>query len=52
MISDKKQKGVKRAQESRIEKSKNLNFTTVAQAFKFMNIPAKLAFGRVSLYLW
>ena len=44
--------GVKRAQVSRIEKGKNLNFTTVARAFKAMNIPAKLAFGRVSLSLW
>lgn len=42
--------GVKRAQVSRIERGKNLNFTTVA--FKAMNIPAKLAFGRVSLSIW
>ena len=44
--------GVKRAQISKIESGKNLNFSTIARAFKAMNIPAHLAFGKVSLSLW
>lgn len=44
--------GVQRAQISKIESGKNLNFTTIARAFKAMNIPAKLIFGNASLSLW
>ena len=44
--------GVQKAQVSRIESGKNLNFSTIARAFKAMGIPANLAFGRVSLALW
>lgn len=44
--------GVQRAQISRIESGKNLNFSTIARAFKAMGIPANLAFGEVSLSLW
>ena len=44
--------GVQRAQISKIESGKNLNFSTIARVFKAMGIPAKLAFGRVSVALW
>ena len=44
--------GVQRAQISKIESGKNLNFSTLARAFKAMGIPANLAFGKVSLSLW
>lgn len=44
--------GVKRAQISKIESGKNLNFSTIARAFKAMGIPANLSFGKVSLSLW
>lgn len=44
--------GVQRAQISKIESGKNLNFSTIAKAFKAMGIPAKLDFGKVSLALW
>lgn len=44
--------GVQRAQVSKIESGKNLNFSTVAKAFKAMGIPANLDFGGVSLSLW
>lgn len=44
--------GVQRAQISKIESGKNLNFSTIARAFKAMKIPANLAFGDVSLALW
>ena len=44
--------GVQRAQISKIESGKNLNFSTIARAFKAMGIPANLAFGKVSLSLW
>lgn len=44
--------GVRRAQISKIESGKNLNFSTIARAFKAMEIPANLAFGNVSLSLW
>ncbi|MGM9816282.1 MAG: helix-turn-helix transcriptional regulator [Lepagella sp.] len=44
--------GVRRAQVSRIESGKNLNFSTIARAFKAMGIQANLAFGEVSLSLW
>ncbi len=44
--------GVQRAQISKIESGKNLNFSTIARAFKAMGIPANLAFGGVSLSLW
>lgn len=44
--------GVRRAQVSKIESGKNLNFSTVARAFKAMGIPARLDFGGVSLSLW
>lgn len=44
--------GVQRAQVSKIESGKNLNFSTIARAFKAMGIPAKLDFGNVSLALW
>lgn len=44
--------GVKRAQISKIETGKNLNVSTIARAFKAMNIPAKLAFGNISVALW
>lgn len=44
--------GVQRAQVSKIESGKNLNFSTVAKAFKAMGIPARLDFGTVSLSLW
>lgn len=44
--------GVQRAQISKIESGKNLNFSTIARAFKAMGIPAELNFGNVSLALW
>ena len=44
--------GVRRAQISKIESGRNLNFSTIARAFKAMGIPANLAFGNVSLSLW
>lgn len=44
--------GVRRSQISKIESGKNLNFSTIARAFKAMEIPANLAFGNVSLSLW
>jgi len=44
--------GVQRTQIPKIESGKNLNFSTVARAFKAMGIPAHLAFGGVSLSLW
>lgn len=44
--------GVQRAQVSKIESGKNLNFSTIARAFKAMGIPAKLAFGGASYSLW
>lgn len=44
--------GVQRAQVSKIESGRNLNFSTIARAFKAMGIPANLAFGNVSLSLW
>ncbi|MBO5457005.1 MAG: helix-turn-helix transcriptional regulator [Muribaculaceae bacterium] len=44
--------GVKRAQISRIENGHNLTISTVARAFKAMNIPANIAFGGISLSLW
>ena len=44
--------GVGRAQISKIESGKNLNFSTIARAFKAMDIPANLAFGNISLSLW
>lgn len=44
--------GVQRAQISKIEKGKNITISTVARAFKAMNIPAKLNFGKISLSLW
>lgn len=44
--------GVKRAQISKIESGKSLNFSTIARAFKAMGIPANLAFGEISLSLW
>ena len=44
--------GVRRAQISKIESGKNLNFTTIARAFKAMGIPANLDFGGISLSLW
>ena len=44
--------GVQRAQISKIESGKNLNFATIARAFKAMDIPARLNFGKVSLSLW
>ncbi len=44
--------GVKRAQISKIDSGKNLNFSTIARAFKAMGIPANLAFGEVSISLW
>ena len=44
--------GVQRAQVSKIESGKNLNFSTIAKAFKAMGIPANLDFGGVSLSLW
>ena len=44
--------GVRRAQISKIESGKNLNFSTIARAFKAMDIPANLAFGNISLSLW
>lgn len=44
--------GVQRAQISKIESGKNLNFSTIAKAFKAMQIPANLAFGNTSLALW
>ena len=44
--------GVQRAQVSKIESGKNLNFTTIARAFKAMGIPADLSFSGVSLALW
>lgn len=44
--------GVQRAQVSKIESGKNLNFSTIARAFRAMGIPANLAFGKVSLALW
>ena len=44
--------GVRRAQISKIESGKNLNFSTIARAFKAMDIPANLAFGNVLISLW
>lgn len=44
--------GVQRAQISKIESGKNLNFSTIAKAFMAMQIPANLAFGNTSLALW
>lgn len=44
--------GVQRAQISKIESGKNLNFATIIRAFKAMDIPAKLNLGKVSLPLW
>ena len=44
--------GVQRAQISKIESGKNLSVTTIARAFKAMNIPANLNLGNVSLALW
>lgn len=44
--------GVQRAQVSKIESGKNLNFTTIARAFKAMGIPADLSFSGMSLALW
>ena len=44
--------GVQRAQVSKIESGKNLNFSTIARAFKAMGIPANLDFGGVSFSLW
>ena len=44
--------GVRRAQVSKIESGKNLTFSTIARAFKAMEIPASLAFGSVTLALW
>lgn len=44
--------GVQRAQISKIESGKNLSVSTIARAFKAMNIPAKLSLGNVSLSLW
>lgn len=44
--------GVQRAQVSKIESGKNLNFATIARAFKAMGIPADLSFSGVSLSLW
>ncbi|MCH5238798.1 MAG: helix-turn-helix transcriptional regulator [Muribaculaceae bacterium] len=44
--------GVRRAQISKIESGKNLNFSTIARAFKAMDIPANLAFGNVRISLW
>jgi len=44
--------GVRRAQISKIESGKNLNFSTIARAFKAMGIPVNLDFGGVSLSLW
>ena len=44
--------GVQRAQVSKIESGKNLNFTTIARAFKAMGIHADLSFSGVSLALW
>ena len=44
--------GVQRAQVSKIESGKNLNFATIARAFKAMGIPANLSFGSMSLALW
>ena len=44
--------GVQRAQISKIESGKNLNFSTIARTFKAMNIPANLDFGGFSFSLW
>ena len=44
--------GVRRAQISKIESGKNLNFSTIARAFKAMDIPANLVFGNVLISLW
>lgn len=44
--------GVQRAQVSKIESGKNLNFTTIARAFKAMGIHADLSFSGASFALW
>ena len=44
--------GVQKAQVSRIESGKNLNFSTVARAFRAMGVPATLSFGGTTLPLW
>ena len=45
--------GVQRAQISRIESGKNLTFSTIARAFKAMNISAKLEIGSLGNFaLW
>ena len=44
--------GVQRALVSKIESGKNLNFTTIARAFKAMGIPADLSFSGISIAIW
>jgi len=45
--------GVQRAQISRIESGKNLTFSTIAKAFKAMDISAKLEIGNLGNFaLW
>ena len=45
--------GVQRAQISRIENGKNLNFSTIERVFKAMGISAKLEIGRMGkVELW
>ena len=44
--------GVQRVQVSKIENGKNLNFSTIARAFKAMGIKANLSFSGVSMSLW
>lgn len=44
--------GVQKSQVSRIEKGRNLTFSTVSRAFKAMGIQADLAFGGVTISLW
>lgn len=44
--------GVQRAQISKIENGKNLNFTTISKAFRAMGVAASLNFGGMQVSLW
>ena len=44
--------GVQRAQVSKIERGRNLTFSTIAKAFKALGIPAELSAGGMKVALW
>lgn len=44
--------GVQRAQVSKIESGKNLNFATISRAFRAMGVAASLNFGGMQVALW